>query len=86
MVSSKSDLANNYHIYSLNWSSNRISFLLDGIIYYTYNHIIKNANTCPFDTEQYILLNIAMSGIAGSLLSNFTQRYMLIDYEYIKIL
>lgn len=75
-----SDLANNYHIYSLNWSPNRISFLLDNVVYYTYNPAIKNTNTWPFDSEQYILLNIAMGGIAGSIASNFMQSSMLIDY------
>jgi beta-glucanase (GH16 family) len=75
-----SDLANNYHIYSMNWSPNQISFLLDGVIYYTYNPAVKNASTWPFDKEQYILLNIAMGGIAGTIPSNFTQTSMLIDY------
>ncbi|WP_310556117.1 family 16 glycosylhydrolase [Flavobacterium sp.] len=75
-----SDVANNYHTYSLNWSPNRISFLLDDVIYYTYNPTVKNANNWPFDLEQYILLNIAMGGIAGSIATNFTQSSMLIDY------
>jgi beta-glucanase (GH16 family) len=75
-----SDLANNYHIYSMNWSPNQISFLLDGVIYYTYNPAVKNASTWSFDKEQYILLNIAMGGIAGTIPSNFTQTSMLIDY------
>jgi beta-glucanase (GH16 family) len=30
-----SDLQNNYHIYSMNWSPYKISFLLDGVIFYT---------------------------------------------------
>ena len=50
-----SDLANSYHIYSMNWSPNQISFLLDGVIYYTYNPAVKDANTWPFDKEQYLL-------------------------------
>ena len=72
MVAS-SDLQNNYHIYSMNWSPYQITFLLDGVAYYTYNPSVKNANNWPFDKEQYILLNIAMGGIAGSIASNFTQ-------------
>jgi beta-glucanase (GH16 family) len=75
-----SDLANNYHIYSVNWSPNQISFLLDGVIYYTYNPAVKDANTWPFDKEQYLLLNIAMGGTAGTIPSNFTQCKMSIDY------
>lgn len=75
-----SDLANNFHIYSVNWSPFEISFLLDGVVYYTYNPAVKNASTWPFDKEQYLLLNVAMGGTAGTIPSNFTQDSMVIDY------
>jgi beta-glucanase (GH16 family) len=75
-----SDLANSYHIYSMNWSPNQISFLLDGVIYYTYNPAVKDASTWPFDKEQYLLLNIALGGIAGTISPSFTQSSMDIDY------
>jgi beta-glucanase (GH16 family) len=74
------NIANNYHIYSVNWSPNQISFLVDNVVFYTYNPSIKNASTWPFDKEQYLLLNIAMGGIAGTIPSNFTQATMVIDY------
>ena len=75
-----SDLANSYHVYSMNWSPNQISFLLDDVIFYTYNPAIKNASTWPFDKEQYLLLNIAMGGYAGTIAPNFTETSMDIDY------
>ncbi|MEI7509765.1 MAG: T9SS type A sorting domain-containing protein, partial [Flavobacterium sp.] len=75
-----SDLANNYHIYSVNWSPFQISFLLDGVIFYTYNPAVKDATTWPFDKDQYLLLNLAIGGVAGSTASNFTQASMQIDY------
>ncbi|MBF2708034.1 family 16 glycosylhydrolase [Flavobacterium soyangense] len=75
-----SDLANNYHIYSMNWSPNQISFLLDGVAFYTYNPAVKDASTWPFDKEQYLLLNIALGGIAGTIAPSFTQASMDIDY------
>lgn len=31
------DLVNNFHVYSMNWSPFQITFLLDGVAYYTYN-------------------------------------------------
>lgn len=74
------NISNNYHIYSMNWSPNQISFLLDGVEYWTYNPAVKNASTWPFDKEQYFLLNIAMGGIAGPIDPNFTQTTMDIDY------
>lgn len=75
-----SDIQNNYHVYSMNWSPNQITFLLDGVIYYTYNPSVKNAATWPFDAEQYLLLNVAMGGFAGTIPSNFTETSMVIDY------
>ncbi|HLA56364.1 MAG TPA: family 16 glycosylhydrolase [Flavobacterium sp.] len=75
-----SDLQNNYHVYSMNWSPYQISFLLDNVVYYTYNPAVKDANTWPFDKEQYLLLDVAMGGIAGAIPSNFNQATMQIDY------
>ena len=75
-----SDVTNNYHIFSVNWSPNQITFLVDGVGFYTYNPAVKDANTWPFDLEQYLILNIAMGGISGSISPSFTQSPMVIDY------
>ena len=48
--------------------------------FYTYNPAVKDANTWPFDLEQYLILNIAMGGISGSISPSFTQSPMVIDY------
>ncbi len=74
------NIAENYHIYSMNWSPNQISFLVDNVVFYTYNPAVKTLNNWPFDAEQYILLNIAMGGVAGNIPSSFTQTSMVIDY------
>lgn len=74
------DVANNFHVYSVNWSPNQITFLIDGIGFYTYNPAVKNASTWPFFEDQYLLLNVAMGGIAGTIDPSFTQSNMVIDY------
>ena len=74
------DVANDFHIYSVNWSPNQITFLIDDIIFYNYNPAIKDITTWPFDEDQYLLLNIAMGGVAGAIDPNFTQSSMVIDY------
>lgn len=74
------DIAQNFNVYSMNWSPNQITFLLNNLPYYTYNPAVKNANTWPFDAEQFILLNIAMGGVAGTIPSSFNQTSMIIDY------
>lgn len=75
-----SNLGTDYHIYSMNWSPFQITFLLDGVAFYTYNPAVKNASNWPFDADQYLLLNIAMGGVAGNIPSNFNQATMEIDY------
>jgi len=75
-----SDISQNYHIYSMNWSPNQISFLLDNVVFYTYNPTIKNSSTWPFDADQYLIFNIAMGGFAGTIPANFNQTSMIIDY------
>lgn len=74
------DVENIYHVYSLNWSENELSFLIDDVIFYTYNPAVKNASTWPFDNDQYILLNVAMGGFAKTIDPDFTQSGMEIDY------
>lgn len=74
------DISQNYYVYSMNWSPNQISFLIDGVVFYTYNPAVKNASTWPFDADQFFLLNIAMGGFAGAIPANFTQTSMMIDY------
>lgn len=74
------DVANTYHVYSMNWSPNQITFLVDDVAYYTYNPSVKDNNTWPFDLEQYLILNIAMGGISGAIDPSFTESPMVIDY------
>jgi beta-glucanase (GH16 family) len=64
----------------MNWSPQQITFLIDDQPFYTYNPVIKDVNTYPFFEDQYLLLNIAMGGIAGPIDPNFTQSSMVIDY------
>ncbi|WP_422103958.1 family 16 glycosylhydrolase [Winogradskyella sp.] len=75
-----SDVANDFHIYSMNWSPNQITFMIDGVGYYTYNPAVKDADTWPFDLEQYLILNVAMGGFAGAIDPGFIESPMVIDY------
>jgi beta-glucanase (GH16 family) len=74
------NLGTDYHVYSMNWSPYQITFLLDGVAFYTYNPAVKTPSNWPFDLEQYLLLNIAMGGIAGTIDPGYTESSMVIDY------
>lgn len=72
-----SDVSNTFHTYALEWSSEKMEFSVDGDVYYTYDPLVKDMSTWPFDANQYMLLNIA---IQPSIDPNFTQSPMVIDY------
>lgn len=74
------NLGTDFHVYSVNWSPDQITFLLDGVGFYTYNPTVKDASTWPFNQDQFLLLNVAMGGIAGDVASSFTEERMLVDY------
>jgi beta-glucanase (GH16 family) len=69
--------SSDFHIYALEWTSQKMVFSVDGIVHYTYNPTVKDASTWPFDAPQYILLNVAMQPAIDS---NFTQSSMEVDY------
>jgi len=75
-----SDVNANYHLYSMNWSPDQITFMVDNVGFYTYNPSNKNDSTWPFYEDQFILLNLAMGGISGAIDTNFTQASMIVDY------
>ncbi|KGK30169.1 family 16 glycosylhydrolase [Cellulophaga sp. E6(2014)] len=75
------NVASEFHVYSVNWSENEISFLIDDVIFYTYNPAVKDDQTWPFDKSQFLIMNIAMGGtLGGTIDSAFTEDTMEIDY------
>ncbi|MFY0603059.1 MAG: family 16 glycosylhydrolase [Flavobacteriaceae bacterium] len=74
------DVANDFHIYSMNWSPDQITFLIDGVGYYTYKPSVQDNATWPFDLDQFLLLNVAIGGFSGTPDPSFTESSMVIDY------
>lgn len=75
------DASSEFHVYSMNWSANQISFLVDGEIFYTYNPEVKDGDTWPFDANQFLILNVAMGGtLGGTIDPAFVESSMEIDY------
>mgnify|MGYP001462092021 CR=1 FL=1 len=66
-----------FHLYTLEWSEDEMVFSVDGNIHYSYNPTIQNSDTWPFDSELYLLLNIA---IQPSISSTYIESAMEIDY------
>lgn len=75
------DETDSYHVYSMIWSEEQISFYLDGERFYIYRPESRNSNTWPYDKPQFLILNVAMGGaLGGDIDPTFDSSAMEIDY------
>lgn len=75
------DATSEFHVYGVEWRPNEVIFLLDGEPYFTYSPTTIDENSFPFDSDYFIILNIAMGGtLGGAIDPAFTQDTMEIDY------
>ncbi len=66
-----------FHTYTMVWSEESIVFSVDGIETYTYRPEKRNKETWPYDSDQYILMNIA---IERDIERDFKESIMVVDY------
>ena len=72
-----SDVASEFHLYSLLWNSASIKIYVDNLLVAE----LENTSEVPFDNPHYLLLNIAMGGtLGGNIPGDFDQDIMEIDY------
>lgn len=75
------DVSTEFHLYAINWTADKIEFMVDNIVHDTYNPTPKNGANWPFNKNQFIILNVAMGGsLGGSISASFTESAMEIDY------
>lgn len=72
-----STASSEFHIYSVEWSAEKMVFKIDGLIHYIYSPANKNADNWPYDAEQYLLLNFAIEPIIDP---GFTEDALEVDY------
>jgi beta-glucanase (GH16 family) len=54
-----------FHVFSIEWTPDKIDFMMDNKVY---NHIVnehKTANEWPFDQPFFLILNLAIGGNWG---------------------
>ncbi|HKL35695.1 MAG TPA: family 16 glycosylhydrolase [Salegentibacter sp.] len=70
-------VSDEFHTYTVEWSPERILFLVDGEVYHTY----ANNPDSPFNKDFFIILNVAMGGtFGGEIDPAFEASSMEIDY------
>ena len=76
-----SDVTTNFHDYAMEWTAEKINFMVDDQIYFTYSPRKKTKENWPFSNDQYILLNIAMGGsLGGEIDPDFKEDLMEVDF------
>ncbi|MDR5590450.1 glycoside hydrolase family 16 protein [Christiangramia sp. SM2212] len=70
-----------YHVYSVSWSSEKIEFLVDNSVYHTFEADKAGRKNNPFRKPFYLILNLALGGNwAGEIDTAIFPQKFLIDY------
>lgn len=59
------DVHNDFHVYAIDWSPEKIDFMVDGEIYNTFSNEGTGSEAWPFDQPFHLLLNLAVGGNWG---------------------
>ncbi|MGB2264992.1 MAG: glycoside hydrolase family 16 protein, partial [Glaciecola sp.] len=70
-------VSSQFHVYTMDWSAKEILFSVDNKVHYRYQPEEKNPRTWPFNSEQYLILNLA---IEADIYQSFDTAQMEIDY------
>lgn len=76
------NIADDFHTYAIEWDADQISWFYDGENYHTVTREDVGARAWPFDQPFFIILNLAVGGTLGGLISPdtvFPAQY-LVDY------
>jgi beta-glucanase (GH16 family) len=66
-----------FHIYKTIWTATSIKIYVDDLLY----HSVANNNSLPFNSDFFLILNVAMGGtFGGSVDPAFTSSTMEVDY------
>ena len=82
---SVTDTENTWHVYSMIWTDEGISLMVDGVEFHNTSNVdyrgVGPVDMSFFQANHFILLNVAMGGnLGGSIASDFSSAIMEIDY------
>lgn len=59
------EACNRFHNYQMHWTADRLRFAIDGTVHLEYVNPRAGRERWPFDTPQFLILNIAVGGDLG---------------------
>jgi beta-glucanase (GH16 family) len=72
-----------FHVFSIEWTPDKIDFLLDDVVYNQIKNENKTTAEWPFDKKFYLILNAAVGGMWGGqkgIDDTIFPQQMIIDY------
>ena len=75
--------SDDFHVYAMEWYPDRIEASVDGQRYFTFRNEGSGSRAWPFDTPQYLLLNLAIGGTWGGqqgIDDSLFPKRLLVDY------
>lgn len=73
----------NFHVFALEWTPEKMAFLLDGVVFSEIKNEYKTAKEWPFDQKFHLILNVAVGGTLGGqqgIEDHFFPQRMTVDY------
>ena len=59
------DASDAFHVYAVEWTGKRMDFFVDDKKYFSYENESSGIDAWPFDTDHYLILNLALGGTWG---------------------
>jgi beta-glucanase (GH16 family) len=72
-----------HHIFAIEWTPEKMDFMLDDVVYNQIENEHKSTHEWPFDQDFYLKINIAVGGMLGGqkgIADSIFPQKMLIDY------
>jgi beta-glucanase (GH16 family) len=79
----KEGVAENFHLYAIEWDEEKIDFFLDEGLYFTFKNEKTGPDAWPFDQPFYVILNLTVGGNWGGrhgVDETIWPQKMLVDY------
>ncbi|MDD2797630.1 MAG: glycoside hydrolase family 16 protein [Bacteroidales bacterium] len=74
-----------FHIYSMNWDKDSISFYVDGRLSYTYNPKEKTEANWPFGKPFFLIFNVAIGGNWGGPTIDDSKLPATMEVDYVRV-
>ena len=72
-----------FHVYAIDWTTEKLDFILDGVVYYQIANENKSTAEWPFNQPFYLIMNVSVGGTLGGqkgIDDSIFPQQMLIDY------